>query len=112
MANYANQITVHIENFKNIQHITGKEDGVYCPPILWRYRKQAMLALTGNGYKLWDYFLSWGGTTSFSLSPKHIEQEIGISNKGVYNARKELEQKRYLRQDNNVIYFYPDGTAP
>lgn len=111
MANYANQLTIKIENFKKIQHVGGKEDGPYCPPILWKYRKQAMLDLTGNGYKLWEYFLSWGGAESFNLSPQHVEQEIGISNKGVYNARKELEQKRYLKQDKNTLYFYPDGSA-
>lgn len=111
MANYANQLTIKIKDFQKIQHINGKDDGAYCPPILWKYRKQAMLNLTGNGYKLWEYFLSWGGTPSFYLSPQHIEQEIGISNKGVYNARKELEQKHYLAQVNNVLYFYPDGSA-
>ena len=57
MANYANQLIIKIENFKNIQHVNGKDDGAYCPPILWKYRKQAMLELTGNGYKLWEYFL-------------------------------------------------------
>lgn len=109
--NYANQLKFTICNFKQIQHIAGQNDGTYCPPILWKYRKKAMTELTGNGYKLWDYILSWGGATSFNFSPKHVEEEIGISHRGIYDARKELEKKHYLKQVDNNVYFYPAGDA-
>jgi len=71
-----------------------------------------MKKLTGNGYKLWEYIYSWAGSGSFDLSPRHISDEIGISDKGLRLARKELEELGCLKLEEgkkNIYIFTPDA---
>lgn len=111
MANYANQLTIKIEVDKTIRK-TGENGEPFAPWVMWKYKKAAMKKLTGNGYKLWEYMYSWAGSGKFDLSPKRICEEIGISDKGVRNARKELEDIGCLKLEEgkiNVYVFSPEA---
>ena len=111
MANYANQLTIKLQLDKTIRQV-GETGEQFAPWILWKYKKAAMLKLTGNGYKLWEYMYSWAGNGQFDLSPTQINKEIGISDKGLRLARKELEQYGCLKLaegKTNVYIFAPDA---
>ena len=112
MANYANQLTIKLEINKTVRPAGDKSGEAFTPWVYWKYKKAAMKKLTGNGYKLWEYMYSWAGNGSFDLSPKHIVEEIGISDKGIRLARKELEDCGCLVLEEgkkNVYIFYPDA---
>lgn len=110
MANYANQLTIKL-NLDKVLFKGGDNHGeMFAPTIFWKYKKAAMKKLTGNGYKLWEYFFSWAGNGSFDLSPKRITEETGISDKGIRIARKELEDIGCLvlaEGKKNVYIFSP-----
>lgn len=111
MANYANQLTIKIDADKVIRKV-GENGESFAPWVMWKYKKAAMKKLTGNGYKLWEYMFSWAGNGQFDLSPKCICEEIGISDKGVRNARKELEDNGCLKLEEgklNIYIFTPDA---
>lgn len=106
MANYANQLTIKLQ-LQDTIYISGDNGGEpYTQKVFWKYKKAAMKKLSGNAYKLWDYMYSWGGANSFDLSPKAITNEIGISDKGIRNARKELEDFGCLILDENRTNTY------
>lgn len=112
MANYANQLTIKLDLDKVIFKGGDNKGEMFAPAMFWKYKKAAMKKLTGNGYKLWEYFFSWGGNGSFDLSPKRITEEIGISDKGIRNARKELEDIGCLKLvdgKTNIYIFTPDS---
>lgn len=112
MANYANQLTIKIEINKTVRFTEDKGGESFAPWVYWKYKKAAMKKLTGNGYKLWEYLYSWAGNKKFDLSPKRITEEIGISDKGVRNARKELEDFGCLFLEegkSNVYVFHPEA---
>ena len=113
MANYANQLTIKLEVDNTLYNSINNKGEVYAPLVCWKYKKAAMKKLTGNGYKLWEYMYSWnGGDKKFDLSPKRITEEIGISDKGVRLARKELEDCGCLKLEEgktNVYIFTPDA---
>ena len=111
MANYANQLTIKIDVDKTIRK-TGENGEPFAPWVMWKYKKAAMKKLTGNGYKLWEYMFSWAGNGKFDLSPKRITEEIGISDKGIRLARKELEDNGCLKLEegkSNIYVFTPEG---
>lgn len=111
MANYANQLTIKLNIDKTVRK-AGDNSESFAPWIMWKYKKAAMKKLTGNGYKLWEYMFSWAGNGQFDLSPKRISEEIGISDKGIRLARKELEDNGCLKLEedkNNIYIFTPDG---
>lgn len=106
MANYANQLTIKLD-FGNTIFKGGNNNGeMFAPYMFWKYKKAAMKKLTGNGYKLWEYMYSWAGKESFELSPKHIRDEIGISDKGVRLARQELERFGCLKLEDGKVNTY------
>jgi hypothetical protein len=110
MANYANQLTIKLDVEPTIYGGNGNNGEMYAPWIFWKYKKAAMKKLTGNGYKLWEYMYSWKGNGKFDLSPKRITEEIGISDKGIRIARKELEDHGCLKLEEgktNVYIFTP-----
>ena len=111
MANYANQLTIKIDVDKTIRK-TGENGEPFAPWVMWKYKKAAMKKLTGNGYKLWEYMFSWAGNGKFDLSPKRITEEIGISDKGIRLARKELEEHGCLKLEEgktNIYIFTPSA---
>ena len=111
MANYSNQLTIKIDVDKTIRK-TGENGESFAPWVMWKYKKAAMKKLTGNGYKLWEYMFSWAGNGKFDLSPKRITEEIGISDKGIRLARKELEDNGCLKLEegkSNIYIFTPEG---
>lgn len=112
MANYANQLTIKIDINNTMRRVEDKNGESFAPWVYWKYKKAAMKKLTGNGYKLWEYLFSWAGCEKgFDLSPKRILEEIGISDKGVRLARKELEEHNCLKLADgktNVYIFTPD----
>lgn len=112
MANYANQLTIKINIDKTVRHTEDKSGEQFAPWIYWKYKKAAMKKLTGNGYKLWEYFFSWAGKGEFDLSPKRITEEIGISDRGIRTARQELENFGCLTLEEgkkNIYIFTPDS---
>ena len=112
MANYANQLTIKINIENTVRYTEDKSGEPFAPWIYWKYKKAAMKKLTGNGYKLWEYLYSWAGKKEFDLSPKRITEEIGISDKGIRLARKELEENNCLSLEEgkqNIYIFTPDG---
>ena len=112
MANYANQLTIKLDLDKVIFKGGDNRGEMFAPAMFWKYKKSAMKKLTGNGYKLWEYFFSWAGSGSFDLSPKRITEEIGISDKGIRLARKELEDMGCLKLaegKTNLYVFTPDA---
>lgn len=109
MANYANQLTIKIDAEPVIYRGGDNAGEMYTPHLYWKYKKAAMKKLTGNGYKLWEYMFSWiGNDNKFFLSPKRINDEIGISDKGVRLARKELEDCGCLKleEDKHNVYIF------
>lgn len=112
MANYANQLTIKLDTSTSIYDGKGNNGEMYAPWVYWKYKKAAMKKLTGNAYKLWEYMFSWNGNGKFDLSPKRIHEEIGISDKGVRIARKELEDFGCLKLEegkSNVYIFTPSA---
>ena len=112
MANYANQLTIKIDIQKTIRSTDDKTGEQFAPWVYWKYKKAAMKKLTGNGYKLWEYLYSWAGKKEFDLSPKRITEEIGISDRGLRNARAELESFKCLQLEegkHNIYIFTPDA---
>jgi len=111
MANYANQLTIQLDLEQTIRQ-AGEDGEMFAPWVYWKYKKAAMKKLTGNGYKLWEYMYSWAGKGQFDLSPKKICEEIGISDKGLRNARTELENFNCLNRAEgklNVYIFNPSA---
>lgn len=113
MANYANQLTIKIDAEDAIYRGGDNKGEMYSPHLYWKYKKAAMKKLTGNGYKLWEYMFSWiGNDNKFFLSPKTMGDEIGISEKGIRLARKELEDHNCLQLEEgkqNIYIFKPTG---
>ena len=110
MANYANQLTFHLHLDETIRQAGDKSGNNYAPWIFWKYKKAAMKKLNGNAYKLWEYMFSWAGQGYFDLSPKQIDNEIGMSDKGLRNARKDLEEIGCIKLQEgkkNVYDFFP-----
>lgn len=108
MANYANQLTIKLNLDETIYKNGDNHGEPYTQKIYWKYKKAAMKNLTGNGYKLWEYMYSWAGNGSFYFSPKAIIEEIGISEKGIRLARKELEEHGclFLEEGKRNIYIF------
>lgn len=108
MANYANQLTIQLDIDKTLRQAGETSGDMFSPWVFWKYKKAAMKKLTGNGYKLWEYMYSWAGNGKFDLSPKKICEEIGISDKGLRNARTELENFKclYKAEDKQNIYIF------
>ena len=77
------------------------------------------IQVAGMNWSYGDYWelvgisvFSWAGNGKFDLSPKRICEEIGISDKGVRLARKELEDIGCLKLEEgktNVYVFTPDA---
>ena len=112
MANYANQLTMKLKLAPTIYDGKGNNGEMYAPWVFWKYKKAAMKKLTGNGYKLWEYMYSWAGNGHFDFSPKRITEEIGISDKGIRLARKELENLGCLTLEDgksNTYIFNPSA---
>jgi len=106
MANYANQLVIKLQIQDTLYEGGDNHGEMYTKKVYWKYKKAAMKKLSGNGYKLWDYFYSWAGSPYFDFSPKAITNEIGISDKGIRNARKELEEFGCLILDKNKKNTY------
>ena len=112
MANYKNQLTFYLNLDKTIRLTGDKSGDSFTPWVFWKYKKAAMKKLTGNAYKLWEYMFSWAGNGKFDLSPKTITEEIGMSDKGIRLARRELEDFGCIKlreNKNNVYDFFPDA---
>lgn len=117
MANYANQLTIKLNLSKTIRvkketNNKNEKEEMFAPWVYWKYKKAAMKKLTGNGYKFWEYLYSWAGEGHFNLSPKRITEETGISDRGLRNARQELESFHCLTLEegkNNIYIFTPDA---
>ena len=107
MANYANQKEIKLGHLSDIVYRKG-DTGAFLQPIKWDPIKEAMRILNGNAFKLWMYLFSWEGNGKYDFSPSGLAKELKMSDEGARNARKELENKGYLIQNNeNKLEFFP-----
>lgn len=107
MANYANQKRIVLGHLPDIIHHE-KTVEQWLQPVKWAPIKEAMRILSGNGFKLYMYLLSWEGNKYYDFSPAGIAKELKMSDEGARNARKELYEKGFLIDCGNSNFeFYP-----
>lgn len=110
MANYANQLTIHLTELEKITH-KQKDESKFIQPIDFKYEAAAMKRLNGNAYKLWRFLLRWyGNPKKYDFSPAAIRSELGLGKNGPNEAFKELERVGYLKiipDKNNQYIFTP-----
>ena len=107
MANYANQKTIKLGHLSDIKH-KEKTSEQFLQPVNWAPLKEAMRLLSGNGFKLYMYLLSWEGKDKYEFSPAGIAKETKMSDEGARKARNELVQKGFLMPiDSNYLEFFP-----
>ena len=107
MASYANQKTIILGHCKDIAHKQGTNDP-FLQPTNWAPLKEAMRLLSGNGFKLYLYLLSWDGKGRYEFSPAGIAKETKMSDEGARKARDELIRLGFLISiDNNSYEFFP-----
>jgi len=104
MANYRNQLRIKTGNLKNIEHKADAKES-WCRPLKWEPLKEAMRVLNGNAFKLYMYLLSWDGQGYYDFSPAGIAKELNISDEGARKAKKELIDKGYIIEDDNLEFF-------
>ena len=105
--NYANQKKIITNNLKDIVHHEGVKEQ-WLKPVKWEPLKEAMRILSGNGYKLYMYLLSWEGQGYYDFSPAGIAKELHMSDEGARNAKKELQTKGYIIEvSENILEFFP-----
>lgn len=111
MANYANQLTIHMSDLEKIKHKEGDNHNRFIQPLDFKYEAIAMRRLNGNAFKLWRYFLRWyGGQKQYEFSPAALKKELGFGKNGSQDALKELILKGYVKQipdKNNTYVFIP-----
>lgn len=113
MANYANQ--KRVINIKDEVERTrpqkGKQDSFcYCS---WKTISKAGKMLSGNGFKLYMYFLSWTGEETFFFSKAHAIELFGFGGmKAVSLAIEDMKRNGFLTEENNTYYFHPTGLNP
>ena len=108
MANYANQkrALTREEEKKNCLPRQERNDS-FCY-IRWDVMKKAMRLLTGNGYKLYCYFISWFGAKEFMFSKADVIKQVGLGGeKAVGLALQNLKDKGFLTEENNTYLFHP-----
>lgn len=109
--NYVNQIQVDVTHIKKIIHGT-KSKTMFIPPVEYEYEENAMRKLNGNAFKLWRYFLRWGGKNLIFYSPSAINKELGLGINGAKTAFKELVDKEFMiksKDKDNIFIFVPTG---
>ena len=78
----------------------------FLQPTKWEPLKEAMRNLSGNGFKLYMYLLSWEGQKYYDFSPSGIHKSLHISDEGARNARDELIDKGYIILINDLSFIY------
>lgn len=109
MANYSNQLRIDLKDLEKITHKNG-DGNRFIQSINFKYEAAAMRNLNGNAFKVWRYLLRWYGKDHFYFSPAAIKKELGLGENGATTARKELEQKGYIKQvegKENTYIFTP-----
>lgn len=104
---YPNQKRINLGHLDDIKHEYGAKEP-YLQNTKWEPLKEAMRNLTGNGFKLYLYLLSWEGQGYYDFSPSGIAKELHMSDEGARNARDELINKGYcVILTENSCEFYP-----
>lgn len=104
---YPNQKTIKLGHLDDIKH-EYKDKEAYLQNTKWEPLKEAMRILTGNGFKLYMYLLSWEGNQYYNFSPAGIAKELKMSDEGARNARDELINKGFcIVISENTCEFYP-----
>lgn len=107
MANYANQKEVKLGHLNDIAYHKG-DNCAFLQSTKWEPIKEAMRVLNGNAFKLWMYLLSWEGNGVYYFSPASVAKDLGISDEGARNAKKELINKGYcIEISENKLEFFP-----
>lgn len=111
MANYANQLRIHLTEFEKIKHKEKDKGNKFIQPIDFKYEAAAMKRLNGNAFKLWRFLLRWYGDPQiYDFSPAGLIKELGMGKNGPKTAFDELERYGYLKRDNdrnNSYIFVP-----
>lgn len=104
---YPNQKRIKMGHLDDIKH-QYQMPGHFLKSVYWAPLKEAMRNLSGNGYKLYMYLLSWDGEEYYNFSPATIAKELHMSDEGARNARDELINKGYLIiLSDNICEFFP-----
>lgn len=107
MAKYPHQKTIKLGHLDDIKHDFGSKEA-FLQNTKWEPLKEAMRLLTGNGFKLYMYLLSWDGNKKYDFSPAGIAKALNISDEGARNAKDELINKGFcVILSENVSEFYP-----
>ncbi len=107
MMKYPNQKKIILGHLEDIKH-TERDNEQFLQPTKWEPLKEAMRNLSGNGFKLYMYLLSWEGQKYYDFSPSGIHKSLHISDEGARNARDELIDKGYIILINDsTCEFYP-----
>lgn len=98
MANYNNQLTIHLTDLEKITHKSNDKHNRFIQTIDFKYEAAAMKHLNGNAFKVWRYLLRWYGEPKrYDFSPAAIRKELGLGKNGPSEAFKELERYGYLK---------------
>ena len=110
---YPNQKRIIVGHASDIKHYEDVKES-FLQPTKWAPIKEAMRLLTGNGFKLYMYLLSWDGAKDniYNFSPAGIAKETKMSDEGARNARDELIRKGYLitHSENFLEFFHISRT--
>lgn len=108
MPNYKNQKTIILNNQDLITHKEG--DGKsFLRATNWEYLETAGRQLSGNGFKVYMYLLSWYGKGEVFFSPVAVCKKWGVSEQGARDAIKELIKLGFLEatEKPTIFNFYP-----
>ena len=64
--------------------------------------------LSNSAFKLFMYFVMNSHGFQRALSPKHVQETMGLSKKSFYNARQELIKEGFLHykeKDNKTLFY-------
>lgn len=113
MGKYPNQTTIKITNIKPIYYMDGKPVGNgFYPTLYYDYVDKAASLLNGNAFKLWLYLIRWHSKGYVYLSPAAIKDRMGMSKSSVSDAKKELINKGFLKEEENgELIFTPISTT-
>ena len=93
----AKNITIH----KNIK----SADIPYCM-VDNEELNNAMISLTGAGFKLYIYLCRNQDSATWLLREKHVLDFTGLSRSAYYRAMNELKEQGYIIESEDKIDFY------
>ncbi len=105
-----NQERIFFDVYSKAEKITNSKRGI---PFIYATKEDelnAMRALKGNAFLLWRYWLNnvsvKDNNQSYWISPKAIENDIGLTESQYRTAKEALIKQGFLTWDGNAWYFH------